>query len=117
MMNEIKVNADTAEFVSFIAAVQVMYDEYMKQYTSFPFDTKIEFEVGPRYIRVVKREYVKGETKSRGGSVHTFIDRTNGDIHKAGGWKSPAKNGRRSNIFNDDNGLGAVNHHGAIYLR
>jgi hypothetical protein len=56
-------------------------------------------ETGQRYIRVVV---------SRGGdsgrSVHSFIDKTNGDILKAASWKAPAKHAR-GNIFSDIQGL------------
>jgi hypothetical protein len=70
---------------------------------------KITLEPGSRYVRVVREH-----NQSR--SVHTFIDKTNGDVLKSATWKAPAKHAR-GNIFNDDNGLNSVDHYGAHYLR
>jgi hypothetical protein len=63
-------------------------------------------EEGNRYIRIVK-----------GASVHTFVDKYNGNILKAATWKAPAPNGVRGSVYSDDHGLSVVNEHGAIYLK
>lgn len=63
---------------------------------------------GPRYIRIVK------ETKV-GRSSWAFIDKTNGDILKAAGWKAPAK-GARANLFNK-NSWHNIDAYGPAYLR
>lgn len=70
----------------------------------------VSADPGHRYIRVV-REDTDGPSRS----VHCFIDKTNGDVLKAAGWKAPAKVAR-GNIFNPDCGLGAVTVWGAKYL-
>lgn len=61
--------------------------------------TQLECEVGPRFIRLVMTNY-----GSR--SVHAFVDRANGDLIKAAGWKAPAKgvNGLavRFNLLDDE---------------
>lgn len=41
-------------------------------------------EVGPKFIRIVQHY---GTSRS----VHAFVDRSNGDLIKAAGWKAPAK--------------------------
>lgn len=60
---------------------------------------------GKRYIRVVS-----------GDGVHCFVDKTNGDVLKADGWKRPAKHAR-GNIFDENNGLGLIGPYGPAYLR
>jgi len=98
-------------FGKYIPGVQALSDQW---YQRSPNQAPVmEFEVGPKYIRVVRRDPVN---YGGGGSVHSFVDRTNGNILK-GSWKSPVKNGVRGNIFSDDNGLSRVNWHGPIYLR
>ena len=46
-----------------------------------------------------------------------FVNMDNGDILKSGGWKAPAPNGVRGNIFDTDLGASVVNEMGANYLR
>jgi len=72
----------------------------------------ITADIGRKYARVVKNDQLNG-----GRSVHTFVNLDNGDILKSGGWKAPAPNGVRGNIFADDLGESVVNEHGANYLR
>ena|SRR6516164_8069146 len=75
-----------------------------------PETVRLEMDVGPRYIRVVR---VYNDRRS----LHCFVDRTNGEILR-GGWKQPRHTRRsRGNIFNADNGLGAIGKYGAAYLR
>lgn len=63
-----------------------------------------------KYIRVWQK-------KGQGQSAHTFIDVSNGNILKAGGWKAPAKNGVRGNVFSENYGLDKVDQYGAKYLK
>jgi len=97
----------------YVKTVNALQEEYCR--TNFPDSTvikpaKIELISGSRYVKVVKVD-------SHGGSrsVHTFIDKTNGDILK-GTWKAPVKNGVRGNIYKD-NYPKCINWHGAEYLR
>ena len=69
-------------------------------------------EYGKKYARIV---HSAANRSSR--SVHTFVNMINGDILKAGGWKAPATNGVRGNVFDNDFGASVVNQHGAIYLK
>lgn len=48
--------------------------------------------------------------------VHSFVDRSTGDILKAATWNVPAK-GIRGSILNADNGRSAIGDYGANYLR
>jgi hypothetical protein len=57
--------------------------------------------------------------RSHGGdqrSVHCFVDIATGDVLKAGGWKAPAPNGKRGNIY-DASGLKCMDRYGCAYLR
>ena len=73
---------------------------------------KVTADIGRKYARVVKVDQLNGSR-----SVHTFVNLDNGDILKSGGWKAPAPNGVRGNIFDTDVGESVVNEHGANYLR
>ena len=73
---------------------------------------KVTADVGSKYARVVKVDQLNGSR-----SVHTFVNLDNGDILKSGGWKAPAPNGVRGNIFETDLGASVVNEMGANYLR
>lgn len=66
-------------------------------------------DVGPKYVRVVKRD-------ASSGSAYAFIDRTNGNILKPAGFKSPAKHAR-GNIFAADLGMSACGPNSVTYLR
>lgn len=74
---------------------------------SYERSTSVEVEDGRRYAKVIVS----------GNGVHTFIDKTNGDILKAATYQAPAKNGVRGNIFSEDFGASKVDWHGARYLR
>ena len=93
-----------------IEMVQDKMNAYWEQmnFTHGDPDT-IYAEYGNKYARVVHQN-------SAQRSVHTFVNMINGDILKAGGWKTPAPNGVRGNIFADDFGADVVNEYGASYI-
>lgn len=73
-------------------------------------------EHGKRYAKVVV-EGATPEGKPNGQrSVHSFIDKTNGNVLKANGWKAPHPT-PRGNIGNDDHGMKNMGVHGPAYLR
>ena len=53
----------------------------------------VEFAEGSKYVKIV--------TVSAGGSrsVHSFVEKSNGNIWKAASWASPARNFTRGNVF------------------
>ena len=86
-----------------------MFMEHLNTTCLTPFGTQsFEFEQGRRYIKVVS------VTASQ-RMVHSFIDRTNGDVLKAASWKAPAKHAR-GNINAGPSGYG-VSQYGANYLK
>ena len=99
----------------YVLEVQKMQDEYWEKmkFVHQP-SPKIETSEGHRYIKIIKVDYRHDGTKVS-SSVHSFIDRTNGNILK-GSWKAPVANGVRGNIFNEVCTKG-VDHHGPLYLR
>ena len=93
-------------FVAFMtAAQQKVAADYAawSNGSKFPMGSgsKLEPMGGPRYIRIVSEDKT-----SR--SSFCFIDKTNGNVLKAAGWKAPAKNFARGNIFDDQHGIGRV---------
>lgn len=99
------IDKDTKEFVSWLEGAGKIRDDYFA--ANFPNNKydPLTFQVNKKYIRIVSD-----------GSVHCFIDRTNGDVLKAAGWKAPAKHAR-GNIFDDKNGLGSMGPFGTAYLK
>lgn len=93
-------------FDTFLEGASKLYLDWARP--TYP-NATMTYEVGPRYIRVVKVDSQR--------SVYCFVDRTTGNILKAGSWKAPAKNGVRASIFDPDHGLSKMNWHGCGYLR
>lgn len=104
---EIKVNADTPEFTGYLLALSAAFAAYWEHngFTHAPVPVPT-FTIGNRYIRIASDR-----------SVHSFIDRTNGDVLKPAGFRAPAKHAR-GNLFAGQNGSEAFDKHGWIkYLR
>jgi hypothetical protein len=90
-------------FQTFYVGVQAIYDEYMEKHYPTLKKEVFKYSEGKRYIKVI-----------RGGSVHLFVDKTNGDVLKAASWNIPAK-GARGNLSDEHNGLRRVTPHGTEY--
>jgi hypothetical protein len=96
--------------ITFVGGCQDIVTKNDAQYENVKFDSKITVKAGRRYVKLIKSD---GFVST---GVYCFVDRTNGNILKAASWKAPAKHAR-GNIFNNDNGLGAMSPYGAAYLR
>ena len=107
-MNPVDVQERLNGYVEMVQGKMNAYWEMMKFTHAAP-DT-ITVDYGKKYARVV---HANGAQRS----VHTFVNMINGDILKSGGWKAPAPNGVRGNIFADDFGASVVNEYGATYLK
>lgn len=101
----------TARVKDFMVAVQAQTDRYTaNNFPSLkPDRITVENWNAPKYIRVLR----VGDST---GSVHCFIDATNGDILKAAGYNKPAKHAR-GNIFAADLGMSCMDPYGPKYLR
>ena len=97
----------------YVELVQQKANDYWKL-MGFTFADPPHIDVmwGKKYARIVKNDGLNGSR-----SVHTFVNMTNGDILKSGGWKAPAPNGVRGNIFANDLGADRINEFGANYLK
>ena len=98
----------------FIQGIEKLIDnkhqESLKRWGTIPLEkTKMETMEGKKYIRVVRVD------QGQGKSVHSFVDKTTGNILK-GNWKAPVKNGIRGNVF-AKNCLDCVNDIGCKSLR
>jgi hypothetical protein len=92
-------------FSVFLEGVTKIYTDYMKkEFPNNPIDS-IGYKKGRRYIKV-----------TRGGSVHCFVDTTNGDVLKAASWRAPAKHAR-GNIYDNDYGLTNMTPYGTMNFR
>lgn len=107
-------NAALASFVTGCDSISTTH--HLKHFPNAHALHEIRFTtmIGPRYVRVVRSEHVRATGEKISGSVHCFVDRTNGDVLKASGWSAPAK-GARGNIFDSANGLGRMNEYGPAY--
>ena len=107
-MNPIDVQERLNLYVEMVQGKMNAYYEMMNFTHSYPDDISVDY--GKKYARVVHANGVQR-------SVHTFVNMINGDILKSGGWKAPAPNGVRGNIFANDFGASVVNEYGASYLK
>jgi hypothetical protein len=94
-------------------AQRIINDHYME---TWPTKAKEDYDVleiqeGKRYAKIVRKD-----PRHSGGSVHCFVDKTNGDILKAASWKAPAKQAR-GNIFDEDFGASTMTQWGCKYLK
>ena len=106
-MNPCDVQERLNLYVEMVQGKMNAYYEMMNFTHSDPDNITVDY--GNKYARVVHQNGVQR-------SVHTFVNMINGDILKSGSWKSPAPNGVRGNIFEDDFGAGVVNEYGASYI-
>lgn len=101
----------TAAMGTFVKACQRIHTDHMERHYPNVAPDVISSRQGKRYIKVVR-----ARTDGTQGSVHCFVDTTNGDVLKAAGWSAPAKHAR-GNIFDEHNGLKSMNEYGPAYLR
>lgn len=99
---------------SFVAGAQKIIDDYYTHNKlNMPTKPTLRADKGKKFVKVVT---LQAHTGSQAGSVHVFIDMTNGDVLKPASWATPAK-GARGNIFDAKNGLGRMGPHGPEYNR
>jgi hypothetical protein len=109
-----------ATIETFRAAVEKMMNDnseqmYARDGMTRSFVNLVTLEAGPKFVRVVRQEkrLDTGEINHR--SVYCFVQKDNGDILKAAGWKAPAKTARGS-IYNAEQ-LKGCGPYGVAYLR
>jgi hypothetical protein len=74
-------------------AILADYAKFLKDIDNDEFKFGVEFAEGSKYVKIV--------AISAGGSrsVHSFVEKSNGNIWKAASWASPARNFTRGNVF------------------
>lgn len=100
-----KIDAAIKEFVEFVT--NTIHTNMKKNFANLPLP-KVYAEWGQRYVRIVKEDNQR--------VVFGFVDRTNGDILKAEGWKKPAKHAR-GNVLDRSTWAGSHGPYGMTYLR
>lgn len=93
-------NFETA-FAAFLAAAQAKVTADFTAFSPTMPVPQLSTMPGRRYVRIVVESH--GQRSAWG-----FVDSTNGDVLKTDGWKSPAKNFARGNIYDAQNGCGRV---------
>ena len=83
----------------FVADLTKMTDDYRKaHYPNLDAATFTAPLKGTRkYVRVIRTD-----SHGSGRSVHCFVEKATGNIYKPDGWKGPARNFVRGNIYRDD---------------
>ena len=95
----------------FAVEVQAMVNDHFAKHFAILTPPTITVEWGRRYAKIVKND--SGGSRS----VHSFVDRTTGDILKAATWAAPAKHARGSVLAATTAArLSAVSPYGANYL-
>ena len=79
-------DAILADYSKFLTNLDHLNDDYKDKFA-------IEFAEGSKYVKIV--------SISAGGSrsVHSFVEKSNGNIWKAASWAAPARNFTRGNVF------------------
>ena len=84
-------------FDSFLKSCQELMDDHMKQ---FSWECVLFVKSGRRYAKIIAKD-VHDKNRYNSQRMWAFIDKTNGDILKPAGWKTPAKHAR-GNIYEED---------------
>jgi len=80
--------------INYKNAILADYAKFLKEIDGSVDKFGVEFEYGSKYVKIV--------TISGGGSrsVHSFVEKSDGNIWRAASWKAPAKNFVRGNVYN-----------------
>lgn len=74
-------------------AILADYSKFLKELDYSENQFAVEFAEGSKYVKIV--------SVSAGGSrsVHSFVEKSTGNIWKAASWAAPARNFTRGNVF------------------
>lgn len=103
---DVEFNAKLDSLVSLINSK--LADYYAKNFSNLA-APKVVPDPGFKYVKLVNHEH------GIPSSVYGFVDKADGAIYMAAGWKKPSLNGARGNIYDEDNGIGACGPHGIKY--
>ena len=99
------------QVINYKNLVSLKYDDYMKR-NNFTEINACDFEIseGKKYFKIIEKRRI-----GTSSSVHSFVNKQNGDIFKAATANAPAKHSR-GNIFNN-NGADALSCYQVKYLK
>lgn len=83
--------------VALIGYKDAIIADYVNVTESTIVDHSVEFDIGRKYVKVVFKPW--NDTKTISKYVHSFVEKSTGDIWKAATWKAPAKNFSRGNVL------------------
>ena len=93
----------------FVEVAQSVVTEHCTA-NGYPIPT-LSVSEGKKFVKIIRTDANNGQR-----SVHAFVNKENGAVLKAAGWKVPAK-GDRGNIYDPDCGAEAVTPWGIRYLK
>lgn len=106
-----KVIYPSPEFNAKLDALMVAVNAKLADYNGKNFPNLpcpiVSADPGFRYVKLVREDSSK--------SVYGFVDKVDGAIYMAAGWKKPALNGARGNINDADFGFSACGPYGVVY--
>lgn len=115
LKEEVTKSVSESDIKKWVALVQDTINKYMDTHYKRLDPPIVEYSKGGRYYKIIRREVGQFAGSSR--SVHSFVDKSTGDIYKPAGWKAPAKH-PRGNIFDKDGGKSALTPQGSVvYMR
>ncbi len=88
------VNPDLAvALIGYKDRILADYAKFLKDIDNDEFKFGVEFAEGSKYVKIV--------AISAGGSrsVHSFVEKSTGDILMAASWAAPARNFTRGNVY------------------
>ena len=88
------VNSDLATaLIGYKDAILADYSKFLKDIDNDEFKFGVEFAEGSKYVKIV--------AISAGGSrsVHSFVEKSTGNILKSASWAAPARNFSRGNVY------------------
>ena len=92
MKNSVNPDLATA-LIGYKDAILADYSKFLKDIDNDEFKFGVEFAEGSKYVKIV--------AISAGGSrsVHSFVEKSTGNILKAASWAAPARNFSRGNVY------------------
>ena len=88
------VNSDFATaLIGYKDAILADYAKFLKDLDELENKFAVEFAEGSKYVKII--------SISAGGSrsVHSFVEKSTGNILKAASWAAPARNFTRGNVY------------------
>ena len=86
--------------VALIGYKDAIISSYVNVTESTIVDHSVEFKIGNKYVKVSFKPWSSKNSIKK--YVHSFIDKSTGDIWKAATYKAPTKNFPRGNVLNND---------------